>query len=172
MDDPLVQKESHLPVCRFKPRRSFLIFLKFSPTGTGVFSHSGNLVISLFFPLGPTIAVFSSDASPGRRAPSTLELPVTKSVNEGPALSLSLNEAGLRDDVESVAEGSGAAVANERLVEKADVRSGFGAALNGDAYKHRNPLAVAAIGCFCWFCNGNLPVGSRTLHIDKIPAMT
>lgn len=76
------------PVCRFSPLKSFFIFLKLSPTGTGVFSHSGSLVICFFLPSGPTITVLSSKASPGVNG---FSLPTTKSPNDGPVFNLSWN---------------------------------------------------------------------------------
>jgi len=65
--------------------------LKLSPTGTGVFSHSGNLVICFCLPFGPTIAVRSSNASSGFNAVSPFAPFDTKSEKEGPAFNLSLN---------------------------------------------------------------------------------
>jgi len=72
-------------VCRFNPRKSFLILLKFAPTGTDVFNQSGNLTISFF--LG--FADFNSSASVAVRGGSGLE--PTKSLNEGPVFNLSEN---------------------------------------------------------------------------------
>ena len=74
-------------VCRFKPRKSFLIFLKFSLEGIGVLSHDGSRVIVFLRPSGPTWAVLISYASAGASGASGL----AKSPNEGPALRLSLN---------------------------------------------------------------------------------
>jgi hypothetical protein len=73
-------------VCKFNPRKSLRIFLKLSPVGMGVLSHSGSLVIFRFFPGGPTMTVLSSRASSWERGAS--EAPV-KWCNEGPAFNRS-----------------------------------------------------------------------------------
>jgi hypothetical protein len=112
----LGHRASSHTVCRFNPRRSFLIRLKLSPTGTGVFSHSGRRVISFFLPGGPTSAVRSSSASEGSRGSAWGLL--TKSENDGPALSLFWKVVGFRRGgvgVVSVVVGSGDAVANPRV---------------------------------------------------------
>lgn len=118
-------------VCRFRPRKSFLIFLYDELSGIGVFNHEGRRVISFCLPLGPTRAVFRAYASDGSRGGSS---PPTKSVNDGPALSLSAKCVGRTRGLlvgDSVAEGSGAAVANgrddvEQLVEGRNTRNGEG----------------------------------------------
>ena len=76
------------PVYRFSPLKSFFIFLKFSPTGTSVFSHSGSLVICFFLPLGPIITVLSSKASSSVNGFSFL---LIKSPNNSPVFNLSWN---------------------------------------------------------------------------------
>ena len=80
-------RASSQTVCRLRPRRSFLIFLKLSFAGIGVLSHSGSRVMVLFRPSGPTVAVLISYASAGSRGAFGL----TKSLNEGPVFNLSWN---------------------------------------------------------------------------------
>ena len=111
--DMFGHRASSQTVCRLRPRKSAFIFLYDGPSGIGVFSHKGNLVISFFLPLGPTNAVFNVYASDGGRGP----LPETKSVNDGPAFSLSAKVVGRTwglAEGDSVIFGSGAAVANGR----------------------------------------------------------
>lgn len=79
-------RASSQTVCRFRPRRSFLIFLYDELSGIGVFSHEGRRVIFFCLPFGPTRAVFRAYASDESRGAS---LPPTKSENEGPVFSLS-----------------------------------------------------------------------------------
>lgn len=82
----LGHRASSQTVCRFKPRRSFLIFLYDELSGMGVFNHEGKRVICFCLPLGPTRAVFNWYASEGLRGGS---LPEMNSSKEGPVLSLS-----------------------------------------------------------------------------------
>lgn len=107
-------RASSQTVCRFRPLRSFLIFLYDELSGIGVFSHEGRRVISFCLPFGPTKAVFSAYASDGFSGGS---LPLTKSVKEGPALSLSAKRVGRTRGLlvgESIVGGSKLAVANDR----------------------------------------------------------
>jgi hypothetical protein len=113
--DMFGHRASSQTVWRFRPRRSFLIFLYDELLGMGVLSHDGSRVISFCLPLGPTRAVFNAYFSDGSSGGS---LPPTKSEKEGPAFSLSANEVGRTRGLEvgdSVAEGSGAAVAKARI---------------------------------------------------------
>lgn len=112
----LGHRASSHTVCKFKPRRSFLIFLYDELSGMGVLSHSGRRVICFCLPFGPTRAVFKAYASEGCSGGS---LPETNSVNEGPALSLSAKEVGrIRGLVVGM---SSVVVANVRVEDAAEV---------------------------------------------------
>lgn len=103
-------------VCRFNPRRSFLIFLYDDESGMDVFNHDGRRVISFFLPGGPTRAVLRAYASSGERGGSAA--PPTKSENDGPLFSLSLNVVGVLLVVgfDSPMDDSGVVVAYVRVL--------------------------------------------------------
>ena len=108
-------------VWRFRPLKSFLIFLYDELSGIGVLSQEGRRVISFCLPFGPTRAVFRAYASDGSRGGS---LPPTKSENEGPAFNLSAKRVGRTRGLlvgESIEGGSEVAVANDRNWVGADV---------------------------------------------------
>lgn len=138
-------RASSQTVWRFRPRKSFLIFLYDELSGMGVFSHDGRRVISFCLPFGPTRAVLRAYASEGASGGS---FPLTNSVNDGPAFNLSAKRVGRTWGLlvgDSVAEGSGAAVANERKEVDAEGRN----TLNGDGggvpLRQRNFLTEAAM---------------------------
>ena len=100
-------------VCRFSPRRSFLMRLKLSLEGIGVLSHEGSRVIVFFLPGGPTWAVRSSRASAGVNGSSFAP---AKSPNAGPVFNRSVNVLAGRGRAEVVFGGGGSltVVANGR----------------------------------------------------------
>lgn len=109
----LGQRASSQTVCRFRPRRSDLIFLKLSLDGMGVLSHEGRRVWVRLRPGGPTSTVRSSRASEADRGGSSA---LTKSLKEGPVLRRSLKLVGRRGRVLVVfgGEGSSTVVAKGR----------------------------------------------------------
>ena len=109
----LGHRASSHTVCRFKPRRSDLIFLKFSLFGMGVLSHAGRRVISFCLPAGPTRAVRSSRASEGESEVEGLE---TKEERLGPLLRRSWKVVRGRGLEGGFVGGEGTAVAKARRI--------------------------------------------------------